>query len=149
MPKLVRAAVVYLLATLAVMALGSGPAFAQAGPPLRIHVRGEARIQAIATEQADGMVVRGELVDDVGAAIAKKDVAISAVTADDHKSVRLGSASACDRSRLQARGADDTAETDDRGAFCVFYRVTARKLLVRLHYDGKPLHDPADLEIPL
>lgn len=143
-----RAAVVLLFAT----ALLPGAAVAQPAP-LRVHVRGGAELHAIAGAEGGELTVRGELIDDAGAAIAGAPVAVTALADGTHAPLRLGALAACDRTVTRgapsAGGDEAVIVTDERGGFCVTGRAPAGKMAIKLEFRGSRVYDSAQIEVPV
>ncbi|MFT3771943.1 MAG: carboxypeptidase-like regulatory domain-containing protein [Minicystis sp.] len=143
------AAAALLLAT----ALLPGAAIAQpAPPPLRVHVRGGAEVHAVAGSERGEITIRGELIDDAGAAIANAPVVVTATAEGTHAPLKLGPLSPCEGSsaRGAGRGGDEAViETDDRGGFCATGRAPAEKLVLKLKFRGSKLYDTAEMEVPV
>jgi hypothetical protein len=138
-----------LLAT----ALLPGAAAAQpAAPALRVHVRGGAEVHAVAGAETGTLTVRGELIDDAGAAIANAPVLVSALAEGTKAPLRLGPLTPCEGSNARGgnRGGDEvTVETDDRGGFCATGRAPAEKMILKLRFKGARLYDTAEVEVPV
>lgn len=139
-------------------ALLSAPVAAQTRGPggaIRIQVRGGAQISATATVEPSGTIVRGELLDDAGAAVAGATLTLRAV-ADGGAAAALPTPSTCDatarRSRRSVRllGTDAyEVQTDDRGTFCVRAGASLGQVAIKLRFDGDDLRDPAENTVRL
>lgn len=146
-----NAAAALLLAT----ALLPGAALAQPAPdgsgqPLRLRVRGGAEIHAVAAVDGGQITVRGELIDDAGAAIAGAPITLGAL--DGARPLRLGPLSPCDGATsrgARVSGDEVVVDTDERGGFCVTGRAPADKLVVKLRFRGSKLHDVAEHSAPV
>ncbi|APR78101.1 Hypothetical protein A7982_03448 [Minicystis rosea] len=142
------AAAALLLAT----ALLPGAAAAQTAPTLRVHVRGGAEMHAVAGSERGDVTIRGELIDDAGAAIANAPVVLTALAEGTRAALRIGPLAPCEGSsaRGAARGGDEAViETDDRGGFCAVGRAPAEKLVLKLKFRGSKVYDAAELEVPV
>lgn len=110
--------------------------------PVRIQVRGAAQIRVQAWSEGDGVVVRGELVDDAGSPIAMAPLVVKAF-AESGTQVSIPAWTGCDaRSRRSVRAADGVF-TDERGAFCVRAPASAASATVR--YDGSDAYDGGEV----
>jgi hypothetical protein len=142
-----------LLITL-LAALFAPPAEAQtktSAGAIRIHVRGSAQIHATATADASSTTVRGELLDDAGAAVGGATITLRAVLPDGKSAVALPPPSACDATARRSRrvmrlaGTDEyLLETDERGAFCVRANASLAQATIKLRFDGDDLRDAAE-----
>ncbi|MDC0743395.1 carboxypeptidase regulatory-like domain-containing protein [Polyangium mundeleinium] len=145
---LVALLVLLLAAPVTAQTRGSGGA-------IRIQVRGGAQISAAATVEPSGTIVRGELLDDAGAAVAGATISLRAI-AEGGAAVNLPTPSTCDatarRSRRSVRlvGTDAyEVQTDDRGAFCVRAGAAIGQASIKLRFDGDELRDPAESVVRL
>ncbi len=145
-PLCILIAVLVMLASQAAWAQASKPA-----GPVRIQVRGGAQINATATLDGLATVVRGQLLDDAGAALG--GVAITLQVASIENSV-LPQPAACDplarRERRAPRivGPDKyEVRTDDHGEFCVRTDGSFGRASLKLRFDGDELHDASESAI--
>lgn len=110
--------------------------------PVRIQVRGAAQIRVQSWVDADGLMVRGELVDDAGGPIPLAPIVIKAF-AESGAQLSIASWSPCDvRSRRGARTTDGPI-TDERGGFCV--RASGAAAGVTVRYDGSDAYDGGEV----
>ena len=149
-----RAAALLLVALLPGSALAQPVRGADAArpkdQPMRVHVRGGAELSAIAGAENGQLTLRGELIDDAGAAIAGAPIVVTA--ADGARAVaRLGPLAPCDGATTRGtRSGDDLViDTDERGGFCVTGRAPAEKLSLKLRFRGSRLYDVVEREIPV
>jgi len=125
-------------------------------PSLRIRVRGSAEVHAIASTDAKGVSLRGELIDDTGSPIPLAQINVRAFSADASRTpLRLHQLAPCEGSTRRfprASSTDEvTIETDERGSFCARLADTpAPKLIVKLRFSGNKLHDASgEIEVPI
>jgi hypothetical protein len=119
---------------------------------LRIHVRGTAEIQAVASTEGGKLTINGVLVDDAGVPIPASPIVVQAFAPDrPGTAIRVGPLSACEGSsgRGVPRSGPDEAvvETDDRGGFCAVGKASAPRLTLKLRFRGSRIYDAAEREV--
>ena len=129
----------------------AGPAAA-----IKIHVKGSAQIEAVASAEQEGFTVRGELTDDVGVPIGTTSLGLSAFAPDSPKrAMQLPVPLSCDasgrgRSTVTRPSPEEySIQTDEHGAFCVRGTAPLVKGTLRLQFPGNKLYEAVELRIPV
>lgn len=122
-----------------------------AAAPIAIQVRGGAQLRVSAARDANGVAIRGELVDDTGAPLAGMPVTIQGIAASDaSRPMPLPPPGACERRGVDRatirhdRPTEYAIETDDRGAFCVRTSARLDGGSVRARFAGTKLYEGAE-----
>jgi hypothetical protein len=147
------------LGLLLLLAIALLPGLAAAQPasgPLHIHVRGGSEIHAAASIDRVELTLRGELVDDAGAAIPGAPIVVQAVSSSSPPTpLHMGALRPCDgatghASTTARTGPDEIViETDERGAFCAVGRAPSSSFAIRLRFRGSRVYDPADRDVAI
>lgn len=141
-----------LVATMCACAVGEGTAHAD---PLRIRVRGGARIEARATRSGGELVLSGALLDDMTQPLPNQPVE---VLFRPEAATQLADVSAAVRgARLCVNGGSTAATsdgeklrvmTDERGTFCVRAALPLDRHRALLTWGGDSLVEGTKLELP-
>lgn len=124
--------------------------------PLKLRVRGGARLEARATRGGGELVLSGTLRDDAGAPLPSQPVVIS-VTAEardqaEAVAAALRSAHGCAEGGAAVVASPDgqrlRVTTRDNGTFCVRARLPLDRHRATLSWAGDPLLEAATLELP-
>lgn len=135
-----------LVAGGALLSSTSVPSLALA-EPVRIQVRGAAQIRAQAWLERDGFVVRGDLVDDAGVAIALAPVVVKAF-GENGTPLSSSALSPCDGHGAKSARGDGAFLTDERGAFCA-HGGDRSAATISVRYDGSDLYDGGEVRSPI
>lgn len=140
------------------LALGIAMALLLVAAPahaVKIRIKGTAHIAAVASAEAEGFVVRGELTDDVGVPIPQVPLIVSATATDSKQAVQLPPPLACEPTGRGKTGvrhprADEyRVETDDHGTFCVRATGSLSRGRVKLRFAGSKVYEAVDEEVPI
>jgi hypothetical protein len=132
-------------ATAAVIAL-HGEAHADS---LHVRVRGASRIEAQGVRDSGAMKLRGVLVDDASAPLAREGVELAVSRPGGGRALAVAGATSCETSTDAHADSDGSARvtTDDAGRFCLRIVLPIDRYVVQARYAGSAYVDASSTNV--